>query len=75
MLRRAFLKTGTIFLGGTILLYKLPLAESYKNKLPLKGKNSCRHYAFSGHARSGCATPPEFQAHLEHGISRIIPDL
>jgi hypothetical protein len=75
MLRRNFLKTGAIFISGAVLLNRLPQA-SLTDDNPIKRViNTGRHYAFSGHARSGCATPPEFQAHLEHGISRIIPEL
>jgi hypothetical protein len=64
-----------MILGGVVLLHKFPKTETVDNEDNPAGSVRRRHYAFSGHARSGCATPPEFQAHLEHGISRIIPEL
>lgn len=69
MLRRDFIKTAVLTGTGLILASELVLAssESPQDNKPMK--LSKRTYQLHGHARSGCATPPELFGIIENGIN------
>lgn len=68
MLRRDFLKTGVIIGGGVLLLHSIPLAQGEMTE-PEHKRVGARRYHLHGHARSGCATPPELMPFLEGGCT------
>ncbi len=68
MLRRSFLKTGVIVGGGVMLLHSIPFAQSMATE-PEQRRSGPHRYHLHGHARSGCATPPEQAMFLEGGCS------
>ncbi|MEW5925659.1 MAG: hypothetical protein AB1746_16880 [Candidatus Zixiibacteriota bacterium] len=71
MLRREFIKASFITFGGVVLaqnaLMSMPLTDTNRNKR----KAGRPVYHLHGHARSGCATPPELQYILENGIASL----
>ncbi len=73
MLRRDFIKSGSILVGGVVLLRQIPLAEpaEYKSAQTPSRKPVLRHH---GDRRCGCATPPDRQALMEWGLFRPLPD-
>jgi len=72
MLRRDFIKSAGLAIGGTLILNNLSFAE---NLLGPKTESSPkpRVYHFHGHARSGCATRPELAPFLEKGFCMMPP--
>ena len=71
MLRRDFIKTASITLGGLGGLIALGHLPSFATGQSSK-KNRKIHprvFHLHGDARSGCATPPELADLLEKGIS------
>jgi len=72
MLRRDFIKSAGLTIGGVLVLNNLSFAE---NLLGPKTESSPkpRVYHFHGHARSGCATRPELAPFLEKGFCMMPP--
>jgi hypothetical protein len=71
MLRRDFIKTASITLGGLgglIALGHLPSFAAGTDDRKSRRKKR-RAFHLHGDARSGCATPPELADLLEKGIS------
>lgn len=67
MLRRDFLKASSLVMGGMLILGEIPSLEDRGNP----GRDIRRFkptYRFHGHARSGCASPPELAPLVESGI-------
>ena len=72
MLRRDFIKSASLAIGGTLILNNLSFAE---NLLGPKTDSTPKPkaYHFHGHARSGCATRPELAPFLEKGFCMMPP--
>ena len=71
MLRRDFIKTSAITFGGIIIAHEALLSAPLvvtEQKIKKSGKTI---YHLHGHARSGCASPPELQPMLENGIMAL----
>lgn len=74
MLRRDFIRSGSILIGGVLVLHELPLAEPVdQNRSPSYYSDPCKPW-HHGHRRCGCATPPHKQALMEWGIYGSLPD-
>jgi hypothetical protein len=73
MLRRDFIKAGSIFIGGMVLLREIPLADSDIQR-GHPSSNRPPHIWHHGQRRCGCATPPEKQALMEWGLYGTLPD-
>ncbi len=77
MLRRQFIKGGSLTFVGIILLADFsPALGIPENKPDTKTKqssNKIHRLYLHGDARSGCATPPGLSALLENGIASIMP--
>ncbi|UCD17797.1 MAG: twin-arginine translocation signal domain-containing protein [Candidatus Zixiibacteriota bacterium] len=70
MLRRDFIKTTALTAGGIVVLGTIlpePAGAAEKSVRPYIK----RDYRLVGHARSGCATPPELTPFLENGGSMM----
>jgi len=67
MLRREFIKNSSLVVGGIILGTGIIMADT-TDKHRKERRRIKRHYHLHGHARSGCATPPEMQSAMEQGI-------
>ncbi len=73
MLRRDFIRTGSVFLGGILVAGRFGFTRPARHAMPAAppGKKTGRIYRLYGDARSGCATPPELASLLEKGITRV----
>jgi hypothetical protein len=71
MLRRDFIRTGSVFLGGILVAGRFSFAPRANCTLPAAppGRKAGGIYRLHGDARSGCATPPELASLLEKGIT------
>jgi len=70
MLRRQFVKTTSIAVGGIIVAGNFVFAA--EKKLNLKPRKTFRqNLRLKGIGKNGCATPPDFQDMIESGISDI----
>ncbi len=72
MLRREFIKTTSITLGGLIVFSNLP-SFGANNYIEGRRKIRSRVYHLHGDAKSGCASPPELTDLLANGISYVPP--
>jgi len=71
MLRRDFLKSSSLVFSGLLVISQIP--QSFVCEDAHAAESSYTPvYRFNGHARSGCATPPELMPMLERGMV-IIP--
>lgn len=70
MLRREFIKSTSLTLGGLFLAGQVafggPEQQNYRRKIA-----RAKIYRLHGHARSGCATPPQYLDTIEYGLSNI----
>jgi len=77
MLRRKFIKSSSLTLGGIIALSSLPTFCFKSEAAPMttseKTGKTQRMYHLHGDARSGCASPPELAAFYENGIMSVPP--
>ena len=71
MLRRDFLKSSSLVFGGLLVISQIPQGLVNEETHPAQS-SFIPVYRFNGHARSGCATPPELMPMLECGMV-IIP--
>jgi hypothetical protein len=70
MLRRDFLRASSMAMGGLLILREIPSPGNRR----IRGGGMKRPkpiYRFHGHARSGCASPPELAPLVENGITAL----
>jgi len=72
MLRRDFIKSAGLAIGGAMILDNLAFAEEFVAQEADSGRGP-RMYHFHGHPRSGCATRPELAPFLEKGFCVMPP--
>lgn len=72
MLRRDFIKTGSLTLGGLLIIQNIPWG-GLGPELPTTQRAKKRSFHLYGHARSGCASPPELAPFREYGFALILP--
>lgn len=70
MLRRNFLKTGSLTLGGMMLAGNLVFARNRITKHP-SHRTKKPHYRLHGDPQSGCASTPEYIEAIEFGMSEL----
>ncbi len=70
MLRRQFIKSTSIVVGGIVITGNIVFAE--EKRLNLKPRKvTRRNLRLKGIGKNGCATPPDFQNMIETGINNI----
>lgn len=70
MLRREFIKSTSLTLGGFLLAGHVAIGKPGRENNNRKIARA-KIYRLHGHARSGCATPPHYLETIEHGLSNI----
>ncbi|RKX27934.1 MAG: hypothetical protein DRP46_09365 [Candidatus Zixiibacteriota bacterium] len=71
MLRRDFIKASAITFGGIVIAREVLLSSPLVMTEQRNKKSGKTVYHLHGHARSGCASPPELQPMLENGIMSL----
>ncbi|HHI02738.1 MAG: hypothetical protein DRP51_03560 [Candidatus Zixiibacteriota bacterium] len=74
MLRRNFIKSAFVAIGGVLVIGRVPMADTFEkvNSGYLVGRLSKPRLTLHGHRRSGCATRPELAAVFEDGCG-VLP--
>lgn len=72
MLRRDFIKSAGLAIGGALIINNLSFADKFLEPETVSNPKP-RMYHFHGHARSGCATRPELAPFLEKGFCMMPP--
>ncbi len=68
MLRREFIKSTSLTLGGILIAGHVALGRPEKENFN-RTIARAKIYRLRGHARSGCATPPHYLETIEYGLS------
>jgi len=71
MLRRDFIKTSCLCFGGVLMMHNALFAAPSRDEKHDRAKGRRPVYHLHGHARSGCASPPELQPLIENGIMAL----
>lgn len=74
MLRRNFIKSAFMTIGGILVLGRIPMACTFEkiNSGNLNRTLSKSRLTLHGHRRSGCASRPELAAAFEDGYN-VLP--